>query len=140
MTEHKRRGQRERAKDTLDLIATCSEIIAQVQPITVRGVCYKPFVAGLIDSMAVKNTQKISRAREEGVIPWEWIVDDSRHTERKPHWLDLKEYAGVIERSYRRDYWEYQLDRVVVISEKATAAGIMRPVLEEFGIPFMIRF
>jgi hypothetical protein len=57
----KKRGQRGRAKATLDLIDTCIEIIEQVQPITVRGVCYRLFVAGMIDSMAVKNTQKISR-------------------------------------------------------------------------------
>lgn len=135
------RCQRGRAKATLDLIATCSEIIEQVQPITVRGVCYRLFVAGLIDSMATKNTQRISRllveAREGGLIPWEWIVDDSRHTEREPHWLDLKQYASVIQRSYRRDFWQYQSCRVVVISEKATVAGILRPALDEYGVPFM---
>lgn len=138
---NKTRGQRGRSKATLDLIATCSEIIEQVQPITVRGVCYKLFVAGLIDSMAVKNTQKISRllveAREEGVIPWESIVDDSRRTEGQAHWMDLKEYALEIQLSYRRDFWEHQKIRVVVISEKATVAGILRPVLEEYGVPFM---
>ena len=135
------RGQRGRSKATLDLIATCSEIIEQVQPITVRGVCYRLFVAGHIDSMATKNTQKISRlltqAREEGLISWDWIVDDSRRIERSPHWLDLKTYAKAIERSYRRDFWEYQPEKVVVISEKATVAGILRPVLEEYGVPFM---
>jgi hypothetical protein len=137
----RRRGQRGRAKATLDLIDTCSEIIEQVQPITVRGVCYRLFVVGVIDSMAVKNTQKISRlltqAREEGLIPWEWIVDDSRRTERDPHWLDLKDYAKAIERSYRRDFWEHQLTKVVVISEKSTVAGILRPALETYGVPFM---
>src|SRR4030095_5573870 len=85
------RGQRGRAKATVDLIATSIKIIEQVQPVSVRGVCYKLFVAGHIDSMAVKNTHKISRllvqAREEGSIPWEWIVDDWRHTERAPHWI-----------------------------------------------------
>jgi hypothetical protein len=137
----RKRGQRGRSKATIDLIATCSEIIEQVQPITVRGVCYRLFVAEHIDSMAVKNTQKISRllvqAREEGLIPWEWIVDDSRHTERQPHWLDLKGYAKAIEHSYRRDFWRYQPVRVVVISEKATVAGILRPALEAYGVPFM---
>ncbi len=137
----KRRGQRGRSKATIDLIATCREIIEQVQPISVRGVCYRLLVAGLIDSMAVKNTQKISRllvqAREEGVIPWEWIVDETRSTEREPHWLDLKQYAGAISRSYRRDFWEYQENRVVVISEKSTVAGILRPALEAHGVPFM---
>ena len=77
------------------------------------------------------------QAREEGSIPWEWIVDDSRHTEREPHWLDLKGYAKAIEHSYRRDFWEYQPERVVVISEKATVSGILRPALEEYGVPFM---
>jgi hypothetical protein len=137
----RKRGQRGRSKATLDLIATCSEIIEKVQPITVRGVCYRLFVAGYIDSMAVKNTQKVSRllvqAREEGLIPWEWIVDDSRHTEREPHWLDLKGYAKAIEHSYRRDFWRYQPIRVVVISEKATVSGILRPALEAYGVPFM---
>jgi len=137
----RKRGQRGRSKATLDLIATCSEIIEQVQPITVRGVCYRLFVAGHIDSMATKNTQKISRllvqAREQGLIPWEWIVDDSRHTERDPHWMDLKAYAKAVEHSYRRDFWQHQPIKVIVISEKATVAGILRPVLEEYGVPFM---
>ena len=135
------RGQRGLARATIALANSCLEIIKTVQPITVRGVCYRLFVAGLIDSMAVKNTQKISRLlvrlREDGYLPWEWIVDDSRRTERKPHWTDIKEYAGVIEQSYRRDFWEHQRYRVVVISEKSTVAGILRPVLHEYGIPFM---
>ena len=139
-TNQRRRGQRGRSKATLDLIATCRKIIEQVQPITVRGVCYRLFVAGHIDSMAVKNTQKISRlltqARERGEIPWEWIVDESRQMERSPHWRDLKSYAGVIERSYRRDFWAHQENGVIVISEKATVAGILRPVLNEYGVPF----
>src|SRR5215831_2892363 len=123
------RGQRGRSKATLDLIATCSEIIEQVQPITVRGVCYRLFVAGLIDSMAIKNTQKISRlltwAREQGEIDWEWIVDDSRQMERQPHWRDLEGYAKAVAESYRRDFWAHQHTRVIVISEKSTVAGIL---------------
>ena len=137
----KTRGQRGLAKATIDLANSCLEIIEKVQPITVRGVCYRLFVAGLIDSMGVNNTQKISRLlvrlREDGYLLWEWIVDDSRRTERDPHWTDIKEYAGVIERSYRRDFWEHQRRRVVVISEKSTVAGILRPVLHEYGIPFI---
>jgi hypothetical protein len=141
MSEQKRRGQRGPARATVDLIATCREIIEAVQPITVRGVCYRLFVAGHIDSMEVKNTQKISRllveAREAGFIPWEWIVDDSRRMEGDGRFADLEEYGRVIEKSYRRDFWAHQPRRVVVISEKATVAGILRPVLEEYGVPFM---
>lgn len=134
------RGQRGRSRTTLDLIATCTKIIEPCQPITVRGVCYKLFVAELIDSMAVKNTQKVSRilrdAREEGHIPWEWIVDESRELERQPCWSDLEAYARVVERSYRRDFWSDQEFRLILISEKSTVSGILRPILEQYGVPF----
>jgi len=90
--------------------------------------------------MAVKNTQKISRLlvelREEGIIPWEWIVDDSRHMEGGGGYTDLKAYARAVEYAYRRDFWAHQRRRVIVISEKATVAGIVRPVVDEYGVPF----
>src|SRR5262249_23480447 len=109
----KTRGQRGRSQTTLDLIHTCIEIIEPVQPITVRGVCYKLFVDKHIDSMAVENTQKISRLlvelREEGVIPWEWIVDDSRRMEGdEGRFRNLKQYGKAIEHSYHRDFWSHQ--------------------------------
>ncbi len=67
------RGQRGRSQSTLDLIGTSLEIIQRCQPIGVRGVCYKLFIAGLIGSMAKQNTKKISRiltdAREDGEVP-----------------------------------------------------------------------
>jgi hypothetical protein len=131
---------RGRSKATLKLLVACREIIAETAPITVRGVCYRLFVAGLLDSMAVKNTQKISRllvaAREQGLIPWAWIVDESRQMETQPSWSDLEGYASAVEKSYRRDFWAHQPNRVIVISEKATIAGILRPVLDEYGVPF----
>jgi hypothetical protein len=134
------RGERGRSRATLDLIDTCIKIIEPCQPITVRGVCYKLFVAGFIGSMAIKNTQKVSRilrdAREEDEIPWEWIVDESRQLERQPSWANLEEYARVIELSYRRNFWADQDNRVIVISEKATVAGILRQVLDDYGVPF----
>jgi len=92
--------------------------------------------------MEVKNTQKISRllveAREQDLIAWEWTVDDSRRMEGdEGRFTDLKQYGRVIERAYRRDFWAHQSRRVIVISEKATVAGILRPVLDEFGVPFL---
>lgn len=134
-------GYRGRSKVTLELLVACQKIIEETQPITVRGVCYRLFVAGLIDSMAVKNTQKISRlltqAREEGSIPWEWIVDESRQTVVWRQYADLEEYGQEIAEQYRRDFWADQKSRVIVISEKATVRGILNPVVMHYGVNFL---
>jgi hypothetical protein len=60
------------------------------QPITGRGIGYKLFTAGLIPSMARKEMQRVYRllkeAREEGIIPWEWIVDETRELDCAVRW------------------------------------------------------
>ena len=56
------------------------------QPITGRGIGYKLFTRGLIPSMATNEMQRVYRllkeAREQGHIPWEWIVDETRSISR----------------------------------------------------------
>ena len=55
------------------------KIAEETRPITGRGIGYKLFAAGLIPSMAEKEISKVYRdlvnAREDGIIPWDWIVD-----------------------------------------------------------------
>src|SRR5262249_6899032 len=59
-----------------------------------------------------------------------------RQMERVSQWKDLEGYAETVEKSYRRDFWAHQRNQVIVISEKATVAGILRPVLDEYGVTF----
>ena len=37
----------------------------------------------------------LKEAREQGVIPWEWIVDETRELERCSVWDDPEEYAAA---------------------------------------------
>jgi hypothetical protein len=117
-------------------------ITEAAQPITGRGVGYKLFTARLIPSMARSEMQKVYRllkeAREEGTIPWEWIVDESRGLERRASWDDPEEYARATIRDYRRDYWDQQPGRVEVWSEKGTVRGVLQPVLDEYGVGFRV--
>jgi len=134
------RRYRGRSKATMDLLEACKAIIDATAPITVRGVCYRLFVAKRIDSMATKNTQKISRlltwAREEDEIDWDDIVDESRSMDEWAQYKDLEAFGEHIATLYSRDFWAHQKFALIVISEKATVAGILRPVLQEYGIPF----
>jgi hypothetical protein len=133
------RGRSQRSKD---LIEASEEILSKIKPATVRAVCYKLFVAGLIDSMAKSETNRISRllarAREKGEIPWAWIVDETREAERISAWDSPKDYARTIIKSYRRDYWSQQPVTVEVWSEKGTCRGTLAPVLEEYGVTFRV--
>lgn len=125
---------------SLRLIATAQAILTEIQPASVRAVCYRLFVAGLIPDMRKTTTNGVSTqlvyAREQGIIPWEWIVDETRSIERIAAWADLAEYAEVVQDSYRKDYWATQPRRVEIWSEKSTVAGTLRPVLSELGVEF----
>jgi hypothetical protein len=133
------RGRSQRSKD---LIAASYEILLTIQPATVRAVCYKLFVRQLIASMAKSETNKISRlltlARENGEIPWEWIVDETREAERVSAWDNPRDYAQCVARSYRRDYWSHQSILVEVWSEKGTVRGTLAPVLDKYGVTFRV--
>jgi len=77
---------RGRLQRTKDLWAACLEILEAIQPASVRAVCYQLFNLKRIDCMKVHCTKRISnhltQAREEGVIPWEYIVDETGGVER----------------------------------------------------------
>ena len=64
-------------------------------------------------------------AREQGTIPWDWIVDETRSIERVATWADPEAYARAVARSYRRDFWDQQPHRVQVWSEKGTVRGVL---------------
>jgi hypothetical protein len=130
------------AQGSLDLIAAMYDIAEAAEPITGRGVGYKLFTAGLIPSMSVNHMQKVYRllriAREQGDIPWEWIVDETRELERVSTWSDTAEYARAVARSYRRDFWDQQPLRVEVWSEKGTIRGVLKPVLDRYAVGFRV--
>jgi hypothetical protein len=135
-------GGRGMAKASLDLIEAMQAIVAAAQPITGRGVGYKLFIANLIASMAKPDMRRVYRlltvARERGMIPWDWIVDESGGLERAATWNDPDAYSNAVIKSYRRDYWSQQPVRVMVFSEKGTVRGLLRPVLDEYGVGFQV--
>jgi hypothetical protein len=136
------RKGRGRAKKSLDLIEAMRAAAAAAHPITGRGIGYKLFTAGLIPSMARSEMQRVYRllkeAREEDIIPWEWIVDETRSLERTSTWTNPAAYARCVARSYRRDFWDQQPVRVEVWSEKGTVRGVLAPVLDEYAVGFRV--
>lgn len=133
---------RGKGKKTIDLIDAAETILAEIQPASVRAVCYRLFVAGLILNMGKSETNRVSRAltaaREDGTIPWSWILDESREAEATQTWTNPAQIIRAAVRGYRRDYWQDQDYRVEVWSEKGTIRGTLAPVLDEYGITFRV--
>ena len=129
-------------KTTKTRLAACMEILEEIQPASVRAVCYVLFNRKLIPDMSKQSTGAISRlltkAREDGDIPWEWIVDDTREIELPYTWSNANAIVKSAINTYRRDRWQNQPERVVVASEKATVAGTLRPVIHEYGLPWAV--
>jgi hypothetical protein len=127
---------------TRDRLAAAYEYAAENKPVTVRGCCYHLFTRQLIDDMSKKCTNEVSRilvlAREEGAIPWDWIVDETRSVERDPSWENMEEYGKCVLGSYRKDRWVTQPVHVELWSEKGTVRGLLAPVLDEYQIPFRV--
>ncbi len=135
-----RRKGRGRAKATLNLIETIVGIASEIQPCSVRAIAYQMFNRKLIGSMSKGNVQKVSRlcviAREEGALPWEWLVDESRQEQRVSTWDDPTDYALTIQHSYRKNKWDVQPVHVAVWSEKSTIEGTLKPILKQYEVPY----
>jgi hypothetical protein len=133
------KGKTQRSRDLID---ACYAILQEMQPATVRAVCYQLFIRQLLPSMAKTCTNRVSTqlvyARQEGIIPWAWIVDETREAERQGTWANPETFIPVVMRSYRRDRWELQPRRVEVWSEKGTIRGTLAPVLVRYGVTFRV--
>jgi hypothetical protein len=134
--------RRGRSRRTLALLDAILQILEEIQPTTVRGVCYQLFARGFIGSMARGETARVSRvltqAREDGAVPWEWVTDETREPEMISAWSNPKQILKAASRQYRKDHWHLQPHAVEVWSEKGTVRGALAPVLTEFAVTFRV--
>ena len=124
------------------MVKLAGEILAEIHPATVRAVCYRLFVAGVIPDMSKGSTNAVSRrlvwAREQALMPWEWVVDETREAEQSASWRNPEELLRAAVSQYRRDYWQDQPAWVEVWSEKGTVRGTLAPVLDKYGVAFRV--
>jgi hypothetical protein len=137
-----RRRGRGKSRKNIELIDAACRILEEIQPATVRAVCYRLFVEKLIPSMDTKHTQRVSvqltDAREAGTIPWAWVVDETRRPECIATWDSPEARFESAVLTYRKDYWQDQDEWLEVWSEKGTVRGTLEPVLDKYGVTFRV--
>lgn len=115
------------------------ELTRANQPITVRGVMYRGVSCGLYGSTDRRNYDQccriLSRLRSEGLVPFNWIVDNVRNTIQPNSWGGLDDFAKTVRTAYRKDFWASLPHSVHVIIEKDAFSGVVAPVTQRWGVP-----
>jgi len=141
ITTTKRKGRGKSAK-SLILIESAIRILKEIQPCSIRAVCYRLFTEKLIHDMGKKSTGAVGAqlvfARETGLIPWPWIVDETRAAETIAAWDNPESIITAAVNQYRKNYWSMQPRRVEVWSEKGTIRGTVAPILKKYGVTFRV--
>lgn len=122
---------------TENLIERAREILAEHHPMTVRQVYYQ-----LVSRQVIKNNrcqyQAVSKAlvaaRQEGLIPWDWIEDRLRRPRHVSMWDDLRAFCETAVAAYRRNVWKTQPSYLEVWLEKDALSGIFEDVLQDYGV------
>jgi hypothetical protein len=116
-------------------------ITRRVQPATVRAVFYQASVLGVVgkDEAGYRRVQRdLVTLRQEGRIPFGWIVDGTRWM-RKPRTFDcLADALADTAQFYRRSLWQRADTYLEVWIEKDALAGTIFPVTSEFDVPLMV--
>jgi len=121
------------------LAAIAAGIAVDEQPLTLRGLFYRVVSVGALPSTDQKHYTRLgrllTRLREARVIPFGWIVDNLRNTEKPSSWTGLNDFVDTVRDSYRKDFWSSLPEYVHVFCEKDAIAGTLSPVTREFDVP-----
>jgi hypothetical protein len=127
------------AGKNLALACVAVDLLADRQPDTVRGIMYAVVSVGWLPETSKVSYGKIQRIlntmRKRRVIPFGWVVDNIRATEKPSSWSGLASFADTVKDAYRRDFWASLPEYVAVIVEKDTVAGRILPVTREYDVP-----
>lgn len=122
---------------TQRLLDAAKAVLESEWPATVRQLFYR-LVSILVIENCIEDYRRVSSvmtsARQNGEVPWEFIVDRSRPTYQARTYQNLEDYGEVVGRSYRKDYWTNQPWYVEVWCEKDAVIGSVERVTDEFGI------
>jgi hypothetical protein len=118
------------------------DLLQADHPMTVRQVFYQMVSRGVIAKTEAQYKQTVCRLltqlRRAGVLPYEWIADNTR-LQRKPHsFQDLNDALEFTAQTYRRALWGEQGVYVEVWCEKDALSGILYGVTSKYDVPLMI--
>lgn len=152
---------------TLQLIAAARAVLEEHHPMTLRQVYYQ-LVSKQVIANKVSQYKRLSNAlvaaRQQGLIPWEWVEDRLRRPRTPAMWRSVKHFGESVGPQYRRNVFATKADlrfdgkvpqttadfermpkdedlyplwqsrRVEVWLEKDALSGIFEDILDHYGV------
>jgi hypothetical protein len=117
------------------------DIIAEMQPMTVRQIFYQATVRGIIEkaeSGYAKVQTDLTLMRRAGELPYGWLADNTRW-QRKPRSFDSVQQAlEHTAQFYRKNLWADADSYVEIWLEKDALAGVVLPITATYDVPLMV--
>jgi hypothetical protein len=116
-------------------------IVAAQWPMTVRQIFYQATVSDLVEKSEAGYARvqtDLVWLRRNGLIPYEWIVDNTRWEQRPRTYKSIAEALTHAARSYRRSLWSEASCHVEVWLEKDALAGVIVPVTAELDVSLRV--
>jgi hypothetical protein len=122
-------------------LAIEAEFERQQPPMTVRQVFYRMSAAGVVPKTENGYRQvqyALVAMRQRGVIPYEWIADNTRWVRKPRTYSSLQDMLRESQALYRRALWSEQDAYVEVWLEKDALAGVVFPITEQWDVPLYV--
>ena len=117
------------------------DIVADMQPMTVRQVFYQATVKGIVEKTEAGYTKvqtDLVQMRKAGDLPYRWLADNTRW-QRKPSSFDsVEEALQETARLYRKNLWASADSYVEVWLEKDALAGVIYTTTAGYDVPLMV--
>ena len=68
--------------------------------------------------------------REDGRIPWDWIIDETRSLESYTGYSSIIEGTLAVLRGIKLDPWRGQ--DLIILTESRSLAGVLRGIVREY--------
>ena len=124
-------------ESTRRLTEAAKASLQREHPMTIRQLFYRLVSAGVIENQLSDYrcvSRVMTKARHSGEVVPDWIVDRSRPSYEAATYEGLEEFAKVVARSYRRNYWTDQPTYIECWCEKDAVTGSIVGATDEFGI------
>ena len=117
------------------------EIVEASQPMTVRQVFYQATMHGIVEKEETgydKIQRTLAAMRREELLPFEWIVDNTRWEQRPYTCTDVADALQDTARTYRKTLWTDEDPCVQIWLEKDALSGVLEPITNKYDVSLMV--